>query len=114
MTPILWHNPRCSKSRQTLKLLEEKGVAIKIRPYLKDTPGADEIRDALQRLSMAPIDLIRTGEKTFRDAGLNKDTPEGDLIEAMAEHPILIERPILFTDKGAAIGRPPEAVLDIL
>lgn len=113
MTTI-WHNPRCTKSRQTLALLEARGEAITLRPYLNDPPSADEIRAALTALNMTAIDAMRTGEKTFKELGLSKtDDPEA-LIAAMAAHPILIERPIVFKGARAAIGRPPEAILDIL
>ncbi|WP_204113811.1 arsenate reductase (glutaredoxin) [Shimia biformata] len=109
----IWHNPRCSKSRQTLALIEDKG-AVTIRKYLEDAPSAEEIRAALDLLGLAPVEIMRTGEARFRELGLAK-TDEGDrLIAAMAENPILIERPIVFANGKAAIGRPPEAVLDIL
>ena len=114
MTVTIWHNPRCSKSRQTLALLEENGAAPKIRPYLNDPPNSSELRAALEQLGINAIDLVRRGEKAFKEAGLSPDSSEADLIAAMVKHPILIERPIVFTEKGAAIGRPPEAVLDIL
>ncbi len=110
----IWHNPRCTKSRQTVALLEEAGHKFTIRPYLIDTPGADEIRATIAALGGRAIDMMRPGEKLFRELGLSKDDDDEALIAAMVENPILIERPIVFSQGRAAIGRPPEAVLDIL
>lgn len=114
MTVTIWHNPRCSKSRQTLALLEDKKIALRIRPYLTDPPGPDEIRNVAALLGLPVIDFVRTGEKLFRELGLTKTSDDRTLIVAMAKNPILIERPIVIVDGKAAIGRPPEAVLDIL
>lgn len=111
---VIWHNPRCSKSRETLKLLGEHGVDPTIRPYLNDPPSEAEIRDALARLGLRPIEMMRRKEKRFRELGLSRDSDDDTLIRAMAENPILIERPILFAGDRAAIGRPPEKVLEIL
>lgn len=113
MTTI-WHNPRCSKSRQTLKLLEEQGEKITIRTYLHDAPSADELQAALAQLGLRAIDITRTGEKLFRELGLGKSDDDKTLIAALAANPALIERPIVFKEGRAAIGRPPENVLDIL
>lgn len=112
-TPIIWHNPRCSKSRQTLELVEDHG-AVEVRKYLEDAPSADDIRAAIKALGVTPIKIMRKGEKVFKELGLSADTPEEDLIAAMAAHPILIERPIVFANGQARIGRPPESVLEIL
>lgn len=115
MTDVtIWHNPRCSKSRQTLALLEEKGVAPTVRKYLEDAPSETEIRGALAALGLKAIDMMRTKEAEFKDQDLSRDSSEDLLIAAMARAPKLIERPIVFTDTRARIGRPPEAVLDIL
>ncbi|MCK0142055.1 arsenate reductase (glutaredoxin) [Aliiroseovarius sp. F20344] len=113
MTEI-WHNPRCSKSRQTLALLEERGEALTVRRYLEDAPTEAEIRAALAALGVTPIAITRKGEKIFKELGLSADTPDDDLIAAMVAHPILVERPIVLKDGKAAMGRPPESVLDIL
>ena len=113
-TITIWHNPRCSKSRQTLALLEARGYAPKIRLYLETPPSQADIRDALDRLGIGPHALVRTNEREYNDLALAPDTPPADLIAAMAAHPRLIERPIVFTPKGAAISRPPEAVLALL
>ncbi|SMO32308.1 arsenate reductase (glutaredoxin) [Ruegeria faecimaris] len=109
-----WHNPRCSKSRAGLALLEENGAQVEIRKYLEDTPSADEIRAVLTRLDIPAIDLMRTSEKLFKELGLTKNTAQDDLITAMAAHPILIERPLAIKGDNAAIGRPTESLLDLL
>ncbi len=114
MTVTIWHNPRCTKSRETLALLEARGIAPEVRLYLKDQPSAEEITEALQLLGQPAIALVRTKEAAFRDLGLTKDAPDATLIAAMAEHPVLIERPVVFANGKAALGRPPEAVLEIL
>ncbi|SMR81449.1 arsenate reductase [Aliiroseovarius halocynthiae] len=113
MTQI-WHNPRCSKSRQTLALLEEHGEDVAVRRYLDDAPTEAELRAALAALNATPIEIMRKGEKVFKDLGLSADTPEDDLIAAMLAHPVLIERPIVLKDGKARMGRPPESVLEIL
>ncbi|GAA6158561.1 arsenate reductase (glutaredoxin) [Ruegeria sp. HU-ET01832] len=109
-----WHNPRCSKSRAGLALLEEKGAQIEVRKYLEDAPSTDELRATLALLGVPAIDMMRTGEKQFKELGLTKNSPEEALIAAMAEHPILIERPLAINGDKAAIGRPPENLLDLL
>ncbi len=110
----IWHNPRCSKSRQTLALLQERGITPEIRLYLADPPSAEEIRQALALMGIPTTKLVRFGEKTAKEMGVTKTTAEADLIAAMAAHPILIERPVVFAGGKAALGRPPEAVLAIL
>ncbi len=110
----LWHNPRCSKSRETLALLEARGVSPTIRAYLDDAPDEAEIRAALVALGLKPIEAMRTKEAAFKEMGLTKNSPDEALIAAMAAQPKLIERPILFVGSKARLGRPPEAVLDIL
>ena len=112
MTEI-WHNPRCSKSRQTLALLEDRGIAPRVRLYLQDAPGEPEIRAALAALGVPAIGLMRTGEALFKELGLSKATADDDLIAAMAAHPALIERPLVLHRGRAALGRPPEAVLGL-
>lgn len=110
----IWHNPRCSKSRQTLALLEERGVQPTVRRYLEDAPSATEIKAALAMLGLKAIDLMRTKEAAFKEQGLSADMSEDVLIAAMAREPKLIERPVVFTGTRARLGRPPEAVLDLL
>jgi len=110
----IWHNPRCSKSRQTLALLQERCTDISIRNYLEDAPTEEELRAALALLGGDARALIRQSEATFKKLGLSRDDGNDRLIAAMATDPKLIERPIVFASDRAAIGRPPEAVLDIL
>lgn len=110
----IWHNPRCSKSRTTLALLEERGLAPNIRRYLDNAPDEAEIRTALAALDCAPIDMMRTKEAAFREAGLSRASDADTLIRAMASNPRLIERPIVFANGTARLGRPPESVLEIL
>lgn len=115
MTDVtIWHNPRCSKSRQTLGLLEDRGLTPIVRKYLDDAPTEAEIRAALTALGLAPIDAMRSKEPEFKAMGLSRDSDDATLIRAMAERPKLIERPIVFADGNARLGRPPEQVLDIL
>ena len=111
----LYHNPRCSKSRQTLALLEEQGINPAIVEYLKTPIDAQTIAHLLEMLDMTPRQIMRTKETVYTDnnlgdEGLDKDT----LIQAIVEHPILLERPIVVQQDRAAIGRPPENVLTIL
>lgn len=112
MTEI-WHNPRCSKSRQTLALLEGRGITPTIRLYQQDAPSEAEIRAVLQALDRPASALVRTGDALFRDLGLTKDMDEDHLIAAMATHPALIERPVVLHNGCAALGRPPESVLTL-
>lgn len=109
----IWHNPRCSKSRQTLAIVEEKGD-VAIRKYLEDAPSADEIRATLDLLGITAIEMMRPNEAEFREMGLSRTDNDAKLIAAMAKCPKLIERPIVFTNGKAAMGRPPENVLGIL
>jgi arsenate reductase len=109
----LWHNPRCSKSRAALALLEDAGHAPEVRLYLQTPPSEAEITALLGKLSLPPRDLMRRGERLYKDLNL-KDADDAALIVAMATHPILIERPILITPKAAIIGRPTEAIAALL
>ncbi len=113
MDLTLWHNPRCSKSRQALALLEDGGHAPSVRLYLTNAPTEVEIIEVLTRLQIAPRAMMRTGETLYKDLGL-KDADDTALIVAMATHPILIERPILLAGANAVIGRPPEQILTML
>lgn len=115
MNVTMYHNPRCSKSRQTLELLRSKGIEPEIIEYLKTPPAADTLNEILAMLKIEPRDLMRKKETAYREAGLDDESlGRNDLIEAMVKHPILIERPIVIHNGKAAIGRPPESVLDIL
>ena len=111
MTITIWHNPRCSKSRQTLALLEERGISPTVRLYLDDRPSTSEVAEVLQQLGMKPWELLRRGEKVFKELGLGKDAADRALIEAMSANPILIERPLVIHGGDAALGRPPESVM---
>lgn len=109
----IWHNPRCSKSRQTLAIVEKKGD-VTVRKYLEDAPSAEEIRAARDLLGLGAIEMMRPKEAEFKEMGLSRDSDDETLIAAMAKCPKLIERPIVFAGGKAAMGRPPEQVLDIL
>ena len=111
----IYHNPRCSKSRQTLALLEENGIQPKIVLYLETRPGAAEIKSLLRKLGMEARELLRRGEPEYKDNGLGDSSlTEAELIAAMAAHPKLIERPIVVKGSKAVLGRPPENVLALL
>ncbi|HAD32222.1 MULTISPECIES: arsenate reductase (glutaredoxin) [unclassified Methylophaga] len=111
----IYHNPRCSKSRETLLLLENQQQDIEIVEYLKTPPTAEELSDILQQLDMQPRQLLRTKETLYKELQLdNKDLSDQELIRAMCDNPKLIERPIVIKNNQAIIGRPPEAVLNIL
>ena len=115
MSVTIYHNPRCSKSRQTLALLQDKGIAPEIIEYLKTPPSAAELKNTLNLLAMGPRDLMRKGEDAYKAGNLG-DAAKSDaaLIEAMVAEPILIERPIVLTGGKARLGRPPENVLEIV
>ena len=111
----IYHNPRCSKSRETLALLRDRGIEPEIIEYLKTPPDRSTLEKLLRMLQKEPRDLMRKKEKEYRELGL--DHPEVDrdaLIQAMIDHPRLIERPIVVHNRRAALGRPPQQVLDIL
>ncbi len=111
----IYHNPLCSKSRQTLDLLREKGIEPTIIEYLKTPPTADELKEVLQLLGLSPSDLMRKKETAYKEAGLDNGSLSVDAqIAAMVAHPKVIERPIVISDDKARIGRPPESVLDIV
>jgi arsenate reductase len=115
MTVTIWHNPRCSKSRQTLDLLKSEGVGPTVREYLKQPPSKAEIEKLLSQLGGDPRELIRDGEAEFKALKVRKaDLTRADIVKAIAEHPVLLQRPIVVKGTRAAIGRPPEAVLPLL
>ena len=112
---VFYHNPRCSKSRQTLALLNERGIEPVVIDYLKTPPNAAELGRILDKLGIEPRALLRSKEKEYQEAGLdNPRLSRREIIAAMVKHPILIERPILVTPDQAALGRPPEQVLKII
>jgi arsenate reductase (glutaredoxin) len=116
MTEIsIYHNPRCSKSRETLALLENRGLSVKVVEYLKQTPTFDDISKLLVMLDLSARQLMRTKETEYKALGLDDNNlTESELINAMVNTPKLIERPIVLANGKAAIGRPPENVLAIL
>ena len=111
----IYHNPRCSKSRQTLQLLTEKGIDPEIILYLENTPDAAELKGLLTMLGLSARDLLRKGEDAYKAKDLKDPALDDDqLIAAMVQNPKLIERPIVVNNGKAALGRPPERVLEIL
>jgi arsenate reductase (glutaredoxin) len=113
MSVTIYHNPRCGKSRETLALLEKKGVSPRIVEYLKTPPDQAELKHLLKLLGMAPRELLRT--KEAKEAGLDRPSlSDAAIIAGMVKHPIVIERPIVVNGDRAALGRPPAAVLKIL
>ena len=111
----IYHNPRCSKSRQTLALLEARGITPKVVEYLKHPPSAAELKSILKKLGIEPRELMRRSEQLYVELGLqDRALSDDDLIGLMVANPILIERPIVVSGAKAAIGRPPEQVLAIL
>jgi arsenate reductase len=110
----LWHNPRCSKSRAALALLQEAGAPLTLCRYLEDAPDLAELRRVQALLGGDVIDMMRSNEARFKELGLTRKSDDEVLVAAMAENPILIERPIAITATRAIIGRPPEQVLDLL
>jgi arsenate reductase (glutaredoxin) len=115
MTVKIYHNPRCSKSRQTLQLLQDKGIKPEIIDYLKAPPTAAELIDLLGKLGMEPREVMRKGESEYKSNNLaNPDLTRETLIASIANNPILLERPIVVANNKAVIGRPPENILTIL
>ena len=114
MTATLYHNPRCSKSRQAKELLVEKGIDVEIREYLKEPLSSAEIKALIKHLAIPAHELLRTKEAEYNENGLSPSSSQTDIINAMLASPKLIERPILVTEKGARIGRPTEALLEII
>lgn len=111
----IYHNPRCSKSRQTLELLEQQGIEPEIIEYLKTPPTVETLKSVLEQLGISARQLLRKGEDLYKELNLaNPDLTEEDLIQAMCEHPKLIERPIVINNGQARLGRPPETVLEIV
>ncbi|MCA0941185.1 arsenate reductase (glutaredoxin) [Salipiger pacificus] len=111
---ILWHNPRCSKSREALALLQENGARPEVRRYLEDAPTYDELKAAQAALGVPVIEMVRSKDAEFKAAGLSRDSDDETLLRALAETPKLIERPVAIFGARAVIGRPPERVLELL
>ena len=110
----IWHNPRCSKSREALKLLEEKGAEVEVFKYLDEEITKEDIKKLLQMIGAKPRDIMRTKEAIYKELGLKDVEDDEKLIEAMVEHHKLIERPIVIKDGKAIIGRPPSKVLELV
>ena len=115
MSTTIWHNPRCSKSRQTLALLVDRKIEPNVVLYLETPPDAKELDNVLTKLGQNPRDLMRKGEEAYKTLGLdNQNLTRDQLIDAMVANPVLIERPVVINGDKAAVGRPPEGVLKIL
>jgi len=110
----IWHNPRCSKSRQALALLEEKGLEVEVIKYMDATKSAEEIKEVLKKLNISARELMRTTEDDYKNLKLKDEKNEQKLIEAMANYPKLIQRAIVIKGDKAVLGRPPEKVLELL
>jgi arsenate reductase len=110
----IWHNPRCSKSRDSFKLLEEKGIDAEVIKYLDTPPTKEELKEVLKMLGIAPRELMRTKEEIYKELNLKDEDNDEKLIEAMVENPKLIERPIVIKDGKAVIGRPLEKVVELI
>lgn len=110
----IYHNPRCSKSRETLELLREKGIEPEITEYQKEHPDKAELKAILKKLGIPAIELVRKNEDIFKEKFKGKELSEEQWIEALVEYPVLMERPVVVKDNKAVIGRPPEKVLELL
>ena len=113
-TLVVYHNPRCSKSRGACQLLADQGIAAEIVDYLKNPPGRAELADLVKKLGLPAEALVRKGEAVFKEHYAGKTLTEDDYLDALAMHPILIERPVVIKGDRAVIARPPEKLLDIL
>ena len=115
MTSTILHNPKCSTSRNALALMQASGETFKVVEYLKTPPSREYLVELLAKMQMSPRELMRSKEAVFTELGLdNPDVTDDQLIDAMVEHPILINRPIVITDKGAVLCRPLENIFDVL
>ena len=110
----IYHNPRCTKSRQTLALIRERGIEPEVIEYLKSPPSAAEIKTLIDQLGVEPHALLRKGEAPYSELGLSPKSSKAEVARAIAEHPILLERPVVVAGNKAVIGRPPERALEIL
>ena len=110
----IYHNPRCSKSRQTLKILIDNGIEPEILEYLKDVPTIAVLKTVLKKLGLSPNQILRKGEAIFKEKYKGQDLSDDQLLAAMVENPKLIERPIVINGNKAVLGRPPENVLELI
>lgn len=111
---IIYHNPRCRKSRETLELIKKGGVEPEIVEYLKNPLSEEELKDILKKLDMSASDLLRKGESIYKEEFKGKELSEEEWVLAMAEYPVLMERPVVVKGEKAILGRPPENVNDLL
>ncbi|MFT7220882.1 MAG: arsenate reductase [Candidatus Azotimanducaceae bacterium] len=115
MTSVtIYHNPGCSKSRQSLALLEQQGVKFNVIEYLQDPPNIATLQEICQQLDCVPMDIVRQGEEAFANCGLDQNASDSDVFYAINKTPILMQRPIVTCKNKARIGRPPESILEIL
>jgi len=114
MTDVFLHNPRCSKSRAALEIVREAEVELPVREYLRDPLSVEELRSIIEMLGVRPIEIVRRSDEKYKALGLSDATPDDDVLRAMADNPILIERPIVVRGGRAVVGRPPELVREIL
>ena len=114
MSLKIYHNPRCSKSRQTLSIIQENSIEYEIVEYLKDIPTEKELKELLAQLNLKAEDILRKGEAVYKESFKGKKLSQDQWIKAMIEFPKLIERPIISDGKKAVIGRPPEKVLELI
>ncbi len=110
----IYHNNRCSKSRQTLDLIRKSGQEVEVVEYLKTVPTADELQEVLQKLRLKPSQLLRKGERVFKELYAGQVLSEEEWLQVLLKHPVLLERPIVVSGERALIGRPPENVLPLL
>lgn len=110
----IYHNPRCSKSRQGLEILENSGKEFEIVKYLDNTPSEKELKEVIRLLNISPIDLIRKNEKIWKDEYKGKELSDAEVIKTMIENPKLIERPIVINGDKAVVGRPPETIKEVI
>jgi len=110
----IWHNPKCSKSREAMAILEENNCESEVIKYLEQTPSEDEIKETLKMLSLSARELMRTKEELYKELNLENENDEDKLIEAMAKNPSLIERPVLIKNNKAIIGRPTSIIGDFI
>ena len=114
MKARIYHNPRCSKSRATLALLEARGIDLDVLEYLKTPPSKSQLKTLLTKLGLSARDIVRSAEEEFKASGVAIDASDDTLLDLIVTHPKILQRPIVETDKAARIGRPPEQVLELL
>lgn len=111
---VIYHNPRCRKSREGLQILRDAGIEPEVVEYLKDPPSRAAVERILRALAIEPHDLLRRKEAEYKQAGLSKTSSKAEIVAAIAEHPKLLERPVVIRGARAVLGRPPEKIRDLL